>query len=136
MNKLFWIGMLLLTVCLSCNKIENTYKRVGFYCEAKQTASDLSYDLYIDDQYQGKINVLAGEPEDTSLLLFTMLDSKQHIIDVKSNGKLLNATYLQVTKNKVSSGTNRAKTLHVSGVNGWKCHSVPNKSYMIYAAFK
>lgn len=118
----------------SCNKKEIYSTRVGFYFEDKQAKSDMAYDLYIDNQYAGKINVYNEEPEDTALLLFRTLDNKRHEIDVRQDGNYLSATYLQITKKKTCSGTNKNKALKVSGVNGAKYHE--DTGYSVYGVFK
>lgn len=136
MNKLKLLGLLSLLAFFSCNKMNDHYTRVGFYFEANHAKADQSYDLYIDDRYEGKIRVLNAEPSDSAMLFFKVLDSKRHYIDIKCNGVLLSANYLEIKPNQVKSGTNLNKSQQVSGVNGFRCRKDDNKSYMIYAAFK
>lgn len=132
--------LLLLSISLflfaSCNKKENTVTKVGFYFENKNVADDISYDLYIDDQYEGKIGVYREEPSDTSLLLFRMLDDKKHDIDVKLNGVYLSTTYLQISKRKTCSGTNTRKSQRVHGMNGAKYREGTQKGFSVYAPFQ
>ena len=120
----------------SCNKKETTLTKVGFYFEDKNATGDMYYDLYIDDQYQGKIAVYKEEPTDTSMLLFVTLDGNRHDIDVKSGNVLLTANYLEITKKKTCSGTNKQKALQVNGGNGAKYRQDSDKNYAVYAAFK
>lgn len=136
MKKLLLILTLPIFLFASCNKKESTLTKVGFYFEDKNATGDMSYDLYIDDKFEGKINVCSDEPTDPSLFLFVTLDSKRHDIDVKDGSTLLTASYLEITKKKTCSGTNKNKTLQVNGNNGFRYRKDSNKDYAVFAAFK
>lgn len=136
MNKLFLIGFLPALMLASCNKKVERTTRVGFYFEDKMAKGDISYDLYIDNNYEGKINVYNEEPADTSLLLFRILDDNKHFIDIKNGTVLLHASYLQITKNKTSSGTNKIKSQMVTGINGSRYREEKQKGYSVYTPFK
>lgn len=136
MKKLLLILSIPVLLLASCNKKNATYTKVAFYFEDKNATGDISYDLYIDDKYEGKIPVYSAEPTDTSMFLFRTLNDDRHEIDVKKESTYLSATYLQITKNKTSSGTNKAKALKVTGMNGSKYRQDSDNPYSVYAPFK
>ncbi|MCC7030609.1 MAG: hypothetical protein IT257_09905 [Chitinophagaceae bacterium] len=134
MKKLLFLFCLPAVLFLSCNKKNRTYTRVGFYVEDKTASGDVAYDLYIDERYEGKVQVLSAPPADTAFLLFKVLDDSRHEITVRNGNLYLNASYLEITKHKTSSGSSKCNGQKVSGINGWKYVKDADKSYGVFAA--
>lgn len=134
MKKILFLFCLPAAVFLSCNKKNATYTRVGFYVEDKTASGDVAYDLYIDEHYEGKVHVLSATPADTALLLFKVLDDSRHEIAVRNRNLYLNASYLEITKSKTSSGTSKISGQKVSGINGFRYVKETSKNYGVFAA--
>ncbi len=92
----------------SCQKPKNTQTRVGFYVlkpNYKQTNDGSEYDLYIDQQYRGKLQVSLTETTDGALFNFQTLDTKRHLIEVQKNNTKVSSTYLQISDWLAATGT-------------------------------
>jgi len=116
----------------SCQKQDLTQTRVGFYVlNPTYTPIDEGddYDLYIDQQLSGKLQVSAIETNDSTLMNFHTLDAKRHEIQVKQGNTLVSATYLQIGKCQTKSGT----SLQIGNYkNGFTYKNLTNMSYATY----
>ena len=140
MKQVFLITISIFAL-VACKKEKNdgTITKVGFYYEdvnIVEGEKPNTYNLYIDDVFKGKINILKEEPSNQSLLYFETLDSKRHEIDVKdNNGKYLSSSYIHVQKSKMGSGSGK-NNKKVDGVNASKFTINPASEYAIFAAYK
>ncbi len=112
MKKIAMLSCILILLgTVSCKKSrENHSNRIGFYCLSKTLQnSEEKLKLFIDDVYQGDVNVSDTELTSQSDLLFFMtLDGKKHQVDLKnSKGEYLSANYLQAQENKTEAGSSR-----------------------------
>ncbi len=92
----------------SCHKPKNIQTRVGFYVlkpNYQQTNDGSEYDLYIDQQYRGKLQVSLAETTDSTLFNFQTLDTKRHVIEVQINNTKVSSTYLQVSECFAATGS-------------------------------
>ncbi len=120
----------------SCQKQDLTQTRVGFYVLNPTYISPsegADYDLYIDQQLSGKLQVSTTETDDSSLMNFHTLDAKKHVIQVKQGNTLVSSTYLQIGKCKGASGTG----LQIGNYkNGFIYKNMTNMSYATYGIFQ
>lgn len=118
----------------SCHKPKNIQTRVGFYIlkpNYQQTNDGSEYDLYIDQQYRGKLQVSLAETTDSTLLNFQTLDTKKHIIEVQINNTKVSSTYLQISDCKTASGS--AQQIADGYPNGAILKNLYKESYATYA---
>jgi hypothetical protein len=70
----------------SCEKKDPTQTRVGFYvlnADGKHLDDEMEYNLYIDKQHKGTLEVSQFETTDKNLLNYQTLDANKHSIEVK-----------------------------------------------------
>ncbi|MDI1234480.1 MAG: hypothetical protein PSX81_09375 [bacterium] len=113
-------GILVLT---SCNKKDDgTRTKIGFYFSdtTSKSTEPQSLNLFIDNAFKGKINRLNYEAHcGDSMLLYVTIDSKRHEVDVKNDaGEFINSEYVQIGKNKSSSGSGKNSDKVIEGVHG------------------
>jgi|GEM_PF-5926990 len=140
-NIILLSAVALLITLASCQKtIDHTKTKVGFYLNDKGISfnEQTPYQLYIDDEYKGKIYALDYEPTDTdSKVLFYTLDSKKHEIDLKNEkGEYISTGYLQIETNKTACGAGYNKKKPVEGINGSTYNKKTENAYALYAFMK
>jgi hypothetical protein len=120
----------------ACNKKDLTMTKVGFYVlnpTYTQGQDEYEYNLYIDQQYRGKLKVSTTETDDSTLMNFQTLDATKHIIKVQKGNTLVSSTYLQIGKCKGASGTG----LQIDNYkNGFIYKNMTNMSYDTYGIFQ
>lgn len=142
MKQLIIICSTLVAITLfSCKKaVDKTTTKVGFYLadSSMQNNETTLYQLFIDDEYKGKIYALNYEPTETDAkVLFYTIDSKKHDIDLKNNkGEYLSTGYLQIDKNSLSAGTGGDRKKVVEGLNGSSVNQKTENKYALYAFMK
>lgn len=120
----------------ACNKKDLTITKVGFYVlnpTYTQGQDEYEYNLYIDQQYRGKLKVSKIDTDDSTLMNFQTLDATKHIIEVQKGTTPVSSTYLQIGKCKVASGT----ALQINNYkNGATFKKMNNMSYATYGIFQ
>lgn len=120
----------------ACQKQDLTQTRVGFYVLNPDyvTPNDgYEYNLYIDHQYSGKLQVSTTETDDSTLMNFHVLDAKRHIIEVQKGTTPVSSTYVQIGKCKTKSGTG----LQIENYkNGFTFKNLTNMNYATYGIFQ
>lgn len=120
----------------ACNKQDLTITKVGFYVlnpNYTQGQDEYDYNLYIDQQYQGKLKVSTTETDDSTLMNFQTLDATKHIIEVQKGTTLVSSTYIQIGKCQTKSGTG----LQIENYkNGFTFKNLTNMSYATYGIFQ
>ncbi|MBL7766943.1 MAG: hypothetical protein JNJ58_12655 [Chitinophagaceae bacterium] len=127
--------LLLIGLFSACKKQDLTQTRVGFYVlQPSYTSADEggAYDLYIDDQYQGKLTVSAIETDDSTIMNFQILDAKKHIIEVKQGNTAVSSTYLQISQCKGASGTADMIQGYKNGASYKKMSGMAFATYAIF----
>lgn len=117
----------------SCKKQDLTQTQVGFYVFDTNylgANDDGGYELYIDQQFKGNLQVSATESSDANLMNMQTLDAKRHVIEVRKNNALLSSTYLQITGCGGKSGTH---ALLQGAVNGAKYRKEQGMGFATYA---
>jgi hypothetical protein len=120
----------------ACNKQDLTITKVGFYVlnpTYTQGQEEFDYNLYIDQQYRGKLKVSNTETDDSTLMNFQTLDATKHIIKVQKGNTLVSSTYLQIGKCQTKSGTG----LQIDNYkNGFTFKNLTNMSYATFGIFQ
>jgi len=135
--RIFSLSLLLMLGLFSaCTKKDLTQTRVGFYILKTSPPGphdQEAYELYIDGQYKGMLQVSAVEPSDTSLMRMETLDAERHIIQVKNVNQLLSSTYVQIGERKTACGT---WSMIQAGPNGSYFNKPNNRSYATYGIYQ
>lgn len=120
----------------ACNKQDLTITKVGFYVlnpTYTQGQDEYDYNLYIDQQYRGKLKVSTTETDDSTLMNFQTLDATKHIIEVQKGTTPVSSTYIQIGKCQTKSGTG----LQIENYkNGFTFKNLTNMSYATYGIFQ
>lgn len=129
---------LFVAICFlsACNKQDLTITKVGFYVlnpTYTQGQDEYDYNLYIDQQYRGKLKVSTTETDDSTLMNFQTLDATKHIIEVQKGTTPVSSTYIQIGKCQTKSGTG----LQIENYkNGFTFKNLTNMSYATYGIFQ
>ncbi len=123
----------------SCKKECNSSTKIGFYYfdSTLNKGEPEKYQLFIDNVYKGDISVLnyTAKMGDANLLN-CMLDGQRHELDVKnSKNEYINSEYIQITKNKVKSGTGKNSGKLVKPSNGSSCNMQDNSESAVFCFF-
>ena len=120
----------------ACNKQDLTITKVGFYVlnpTYTQGQDEYDYNLYIDQQYRGKLKVSTTETDDSTFMNFQTLDATNHIIEVQKGTTPVSSTYIQIGKCQTKSGTG----LQIENYkNGFTFKNLTNMSYATYGIFQ
>jgi hypothetical protein len=120
----------------SCQKQDLTQTRVGFYVlnpDYVAPNDGYVYNLYIDNQFSGTLQVSTTKTDDSTMMNFHTLDAQRHDIQVKKGNTLVSSTYVQIGKCQTKSGTG----LQIENYkNGFTFKNLTNMSYATYGIFQ
>ena len=119
----------------SCEKKDPTQTSVGFYvlnADGKHLDDEMEYNLYIDKQHKGTLEVSQFETTDKNLLNYQTLDANKHSIEVKQGNNLVSSTYLKITSRQAASGTECNVGGSVNGGSFMKLDQDWNPTYAIF----
>jgi hypothetical protein len=109
------------------------FSHIGYIPATTQGQEEYDYNLYIDQQYRGKLKVSTTETDDSTLMNFQTLDATKHIIKVQKGNTLVSSTYLQIGKCQTKSGTG----LQIDNYkNGFTFKNLTNMSYATFGIFQ
>lgn len=138
MKKILFISFSAILALTACHKEDTTLTKVGFYVidpNYTQTQTDgYIYSLYIDNQFEGGLQISNTATMDSTIMKFKILDSKKHIIEVKMQNSLVSSTYLQIEEEKV--GTGSSGMVQLNKPNGAKYQKPNNYGYSSYGIYQ
>jgi hypothetical protein len=135
---LFAMGIAFLA---SCNKeCDSSTHKVGFYYVDSQPQNEekSNYRLYVDNVYKGDLSAVSTTPScGDKTLLYVTLDGRKHDVEVKNEkDEYVNSEYLQISNNKLRSGTGKNSNKIVgSGANGANCSSKTGDDCVTFGFF-